>query len=153
MTTEMIKHDQAIKHAAERCQARGERFTAGRREVFALLLDAGRPVTAYQLLDTLRESQSGAQPPTVYRALEFLQRVGLIHRIDATNSYLPCAMECCGEHHEKPPQLLVCNHCGAATEMPLPEGVYETLCEAAEAAGFELGDKPLALNGLCDRCH
>lgn len=148
-----MNNETVLKHAADRCQTLGERFTPQRRRIMALLLEYAEPVTAYQLLDKLREEMPGAQPPTVYRALEFLQRVGLIHRIDATNSYLPCAMECCGEHHELPPQLLVCSRCGKATELALPEGVYETLSESAQQAGFALGDKPLALNGVCQKCH
>lgn len=153
MKAEIVSTETILKHAADRCGALGERFTAQRRQVLSLILAHDEPVTAYQLLDRLREEMPGAQPPTVYRALEFLQRVGLIHRIDATNSYLPCAMECCGEHHDMPPQLLVCNRCGKATELALPEGVYETLAESAQKAGFELGDKPLALNGVCEHCH
>ena len=142
----------ALSQAAEHCSALGERFTAQRRQVLELLLRLGQPVTAYQLLEALRAELPGAQPPTVYRALEFLQRVELVHRIDANNTWVPCALDC-GEHHQGKPQLLVCGECGAARELPLPEDLHSALAREAARAGFELDDRPLALQGTCERCR
>ncbi len=152
MTQTLSRVDAALEQAAEHCNALGERFTPQRKQVLALLLEIGQPVTAYQLLEHLREQMPGAQPPTVYRALEFLQRVELVHRIDANNTWLPCALDC-GEHEHGKPQLLVCADCGRARELPLPEELHRALAREAARAGFQLDDRPLALQGICEQCR
>ncbi len=47
-------------------------------------------ISAYDLLDLLREIEPQAKPPTVYRGLEFLMEQGFIHKIESTNSYVVC---------------------------------------------------------------
>ena len=56
--------------------ARSERLTNSRRRVLELLLEAGVPLKAYDLIATYSGDGEAAKPPTVYRALEFLERVG-----------------------------------------------------------------------------
>ena len=68
-----------LEHAGQICGAKGARLTDLRRQVLGLILDAGGPAGAYDLLDRLRATRVGAAPPTVYRALEFLLENGLIH--------------------------------------------------------------------------
>lgn len=148
--------DRALAHAAEHCEAHGARFTPARRRVLAILLGQGQPLTAYQLLDLLRDHQPGAQPPTVYRALDFLMRNELVHRIESTNSYLPCNHQHCGHHHpegEHWPQFLLCDRCGETREVPLDSALRQALTRQAREYGFEVGARPLELHGLCPGCR
>ena len=69
--------------AAERyCTDAGLRLTPVRRRVLALLLAEHRARGAYELLDALRCEGLGSQPPVVYRALAFLMKHGLAHKIE-----------------------------------------------------------------------
>src|SRR5690606_15353556 len=72
------------------CEARGSRLTPLRRRVLEILLQQGRSVKAYELLELMRDDQAGAAPPTVYRALDFLVEEGLAHRLDAINAWSAC---------------------------------------------------------------
>src|SRR5581483_8522848 len=83
--------DDALAAAERQCAARGARLTEQRRRVLELIWKSHAPVGAYTLLDRLREGGVRAQPPTVYRALEFLVENGLIHRIESLNAYVGCA--------------------------------------------------------------
>ncbi len=47
-------------------------------------------ISAYDLLDLLREAEPQAKPPTVYRALDFLLEQGFVHKVESTNSYVLC---------------------------------------------------------------
>src|SRR5690606_26104114 len=74
---------EAIRH----CEQRGTRLTPIRQHVLTLLLEAGRSLKAYELLEAMKQLYPQAKPPTVYRALDFLVEEGLIHRLDAVNAW------------------------------------------------------------------
>jgi len=76
--------------AAQLCRDAGERFTPLRAHVFALIIQDGGAVKAYDLLDRLKPDVGSPKPPTVYRALDFLSKIGLIHRIEALNAFIAC---------------------------------------------------------------
>jgi len=82
--------EERLEAARKICQARGERFTTLRAHVFELIIDDGGAVKAYDLLDRLRPEVGSPKPPTVYRALEFLSRLGLVHRVEALNAFIAC---------------------------------------------------------------
>ena len=77
-----------IAAARTACEAAGERFTALRAHVFELIIEDGGAVKAYDLLDRLRPEVGSPKPPTVYRALEFLSRLGFGHRVEALNAFI-----------------------------------------------------------------
>ena len=64
--------DRALAAAAARVAAAGERLTQPRRRVLALLLAAGAPAKAYDLVANFHPDPRVAKPATVYRALQFL---------------------------------------------------------------------------------
>ena len=74
--------ERALGASERRIADAGERMTAPRRRVLTLLLEAGEPVKAYDLIARFGGAEGqAAKPPTVYRALDFLERLGLAHRI------------------------------------------------------------------------
>ena len=68
----------------------GERFTPLRSHVLELIISDGGAIKAYDLLDRLSPDLGSPKPPTVYRALEFLSKHGLIHRVEALNAFIAC---------------------------------------------------------------
>jgi len=98
--------------AAERfCARRKLSLTPVRRRVLELLMEAGGPVKAYDLLAALKPN-GGAQPPTVYRALDFLTAAGLAHKVEALNAYTACLHAADGGAA----QFFICEACGAVEE-------------------------------------
>ena len=79
-----------LKAAEGLCVAERQRLTEPRRRALEMLLRAGQPVKAYDLLPKFHAGGRAAKPPTVYRALEFLERHGLAHRIESLNAYVAC---------------------------------------------------------------
>jgi Fur family zinc uptake transcriptional regulator len=73
----------ALSAAEGRCQEIQERLTSTRRRVLELLLEGDGPLKAYDLIAAFGEGGEPAKPPTVYRALEFLERLGFAHRIES----------------------------------------------------------------------
>ena len=73
--------DAFLNEAETLVARRGQRMTRIRRKVLRLLLESHAPAKAYDLLGNL-DGEGSAKPPTIYRALDFLQETGLAHKID-----------------------------------------------------------------------
>ena len=135
-----------LKLADARCAEADQRLTAPRRRVLELLLEAGQPVKAYDLIAAFGEDGSPAKPPTVYRALDFLERQGFAHRIESLNAYLACRQG--PEAHAA--AFLICDCCGDAREVE-PVG-SERLIALAERAGYSVEMVTLEAHGRCAVC-
>ncbi len=104
----------ALAAAETLCNQRGERLTPVRRRVLELVLTADAPVKAYDLLEALKPGEGSAKPPTVYRALDFLMGVGLVHKIEALNAFVGCTHS----HGCGGAGLFICTNCGMVEERP-----------------------------------
>src|SRR5215471_8578026 len=133
---------QALSAAERRCAATHERLTTPRRRVLELLLESHGPLKAYDLIAAFGGRGEPAKPPTVYRALEFLERLGFAHRIESLNAYVPCRLE--GEGHAA--AFLICDCCGAAEEF---EPDFAPGLAAAKAKGYAVATVTLEARGLC----
>lgn len=137
---------QALSLAESRCAVTQERLTAPRRRVLELLLEANGPQKAYDLIAAFGEHGEPAKPPTVYRALEFLERLGFAHRIESLNAYVPCRID--GKGHRA--AFLICDCCGAAEEF---EPDFESQLNAAAKAGYQVSSITLEARGRCAACR
>lgn len=117
------------------------------RKVYAALKSAGRPMTAYQLIDSLRE-QGISAPPTVYRALARLMDKGLAHRIESVNAYVACAAK---HAHKGSVVFTICDGCGKADEV-VDEAVGADLTRCAVEHDFIVERASLELRGRCRAC-
>lgn len=149
MVNNRSKISKRVNQAKAICEEQGLRLTQIRQRVFELLLEEDGPCTAYQLLDLLKTEQQAAAPPTVYRALEFLLRAGLIHRIDYNNSYLVC------DHldHDHTAQFLICDDCGSVAEMNMETKLLNSMVKKASATGFKVSQGTLEIHGQCSNCQ
>lgn len=136
---------QALGAAENRCVTSHERLTAPRRRVLELLLASDAPLKAYDLIAAFGEHGEPAKPPTVYRALEFLERLGFAHRIESLNAYVPCRIE--GGHVAA---FLICDCCGEAAEFQ-PD--LSASLEAAAGTGYAVRAITLEARGLCGACR
>ena len=136
----------ALAAADDRCARAGERMTQPRRRALELLLGAGRPMKAYDLIDSFGEDGRAAKPPTVYRALDFLSKQGLAHRIEVLNAYVACEL---GERRHSA-AFLICDCCGATEEIePFSS---DQIRAAAATAGYVIEQVTIEARGRCPAC-
>ncbi len=139
----------ALARAEQLCRERGVRLTEIRRQVLEVIWSGHRPLGAYDILAILANRRGGKpQPPTVYRALEFLQEQGLVHRVQSLNAFVGCPLP--EEHHSC--QLLLCRACGDAAELVEEAGLTRLRADA-EATGFKVEGVMVELTGLCPACQ
>ena len=141
-------HAEAQQLAEEICRRVGARLTRLRRNVFMLVFSAERPLTAYEILDLLRPDDPSATPAGVYRSLDFLTELGLVHRIESAKSFIACAMP----DHSHPSQMLVCRRCGTVVETE-DSGVAKATESLGRRLGFALDRSTVEFVGLCSSCR
>lgn len=139
--------EQLIQRAEAMCERRGVRLTPTRKDVFILLSKHDGAIGAYDLLEKLKKEMPNAKPPTIYRALEFLQTQGFVHKISSSNAYVLCS------HFEKqhPVQMLICSHCGNVQEIH-SKGLHEEFLEQAQHKGFTVQKQTVEAIGICSLC-
>jgi Fur family zinc uptake transcriptional regulator len=126
---------------------RGRADDAGAAAGARTAAGAGEPVKAYDLIARFGEDGQPAKPPTVYRALEFLERKGLAHRIASISAYVACT----SGSVDHAAAFLICDCCGATTEVSAP--VADELGRAADAAGYVIVRTTIEAHGRCPACR
>jgi Fur family ferric uptake transcriptional regulator/Fur family zinc uptake transcriptional regulator len=134
--------------ATQLLKTNGLRRTSAREAILQLLATAGRPLSHHEILNEQKGSGSFDRV-TVYRTLETLHQVGLLHRIqgrDGTWRFCRHKSESpgkCGGNHIH----FLCSNCDQMSclpEQPLP------WIEAP--AGAVIHSKQLVVHGFCATC-
>ncbi len=124
-------------------------LTAAQDRVLAELRHADRPLSAYALRDRLG-GQPRLAPMQVYRALDRLMALGLVHRLESLNAYLACTRG--DAHGADPVAFAICRSCGQVDELEA-QTVRRVLRSAAASRSFEIEAAMLELTGLCRTCR
>lgn len=135
-----------LAEAEQAVEKKGQKLTKIRRKVLHLLLESEEPAKAYDLLANL-DGEGAAKPPTVYRALDFLQDMGLAHKIESLNAYVACGHT----SHAHSAVFIICETCGAAEELHAVE-TGNAMRTEAEAAGFTIRSTVIEARGICRKC-
>jgi Fur family zinc uptake transcriptional regulator len=138
---------QALDDAKELCHARNLRFTPIRELVLKTIWQSHKPLGAYELLPALAEAGFNSAPPTVYRALDFLQEQGLVHRIALLNAFIGCPHP--NEAHDG--SFLICSQCSNTVEMDTTR-ISEEVNKQAEGLGFAPEQQSIEILGTCPEC-
>jgi Fur family zinc uptake transcriptional regulator len=140
--------DRTLSRAADIAAAKGARLTPTRQRALEILLESHVAIGAYDLLDRLKVEGLGDRPVIAYRALEFLQKHGLAHRIEGINAFVACT-------HPDPdhrPAFVVCRHCRTVSEADMDKASL-ALAKSAAAAGINVESTVLEAIGLCSSCQ
>lgn len=140
--------DSAITQAQKLCQQRGVRLTRIRQRVLELVWQSHQPLGAYTLLSLLAEEGFNSAPPTIYRALEFLQHEGLIHKLASVNAYTGCTNP--GAPHEG--HFFLCLSCHQALELDTST-LQDSLQNSADNHGFSIAQQTIEITGYCAQCQ
>jgi Fur family zinc uptake transcriptional regulator len=127
-------------------------LTRNQALVFGRLTEAEAPLSAYTILDQLRNDGLRA-PLQVYRALDKLVEYGLVHRLESLNAFVACnhpAGENSGASHGTV-AFAICEECGGVTEFA-EQDVVKRLQGWARTEGFHAHSTVIELRGLCENC-
>ena len=142
--------DTALTTAKQLCASRDVKLTPLRAQVLQLVWHSHKPLGAYAILDLLvaqTPEKKRQAPPTVYRALEFLQQQGLVHRINSLNAFIGCSQP----HAYHNSHFLICRRCETALEIA-DENIAAAVHEIANKAQFGDPQACIEITGLCPNC-
>lgn len=137
-----------LSRAERTCERQGARLTGQRRDILNCVAQSHSAVGAYDIIERMAEKGSRPAPITVYRALEFLEAQGLVHRIESRNAFVACTHP----HDGRPAAMLVCEACGLVAELDVPE-LFAGLEAAAEGQGFRPARTVVEMSGRCSACR
>ena len=134
------------------------RLSKNDRAVLGVLKQANAALGAYDILDSLRPAGMRA-PLQVYRALNRLMALGLVHRIESLNAFVACAQGSDAHHTGPHPHLVdhctaafaICNDCGHVDEFTDPS-IDTGVCAWADRSAFTVDHVTLEIRGLCAGC-
>jgi Fur family transcriptional regulator, zinc uptake regulator len=132
-----------IARAEKACASR---LTKQRKDVLTCVAESHAAVGAYDVIERMAAYGPRPAPITVYRALDFLLKHNLVHKIESRNAFVACACD----HRNAQPALLICENCGNVDEIIQPANT--DLQNAALAHGFEIKRAVIELSGICSSC-
>ena len=107
-----------------------------------------QPLTAYTILDNLRENGIKA-PLQVYRALDYLVKLNKVHKIDSMNAFIAC-----NDHECENPEFIaftICDGCANVSEVK-DKSISSSLSKIKKKSGFTTRKTSLEFHGLCKDC-
>ncbi len=113
--------------------------------VLQIICQHEEAVNAQEILENLKTINTKANRMTIHRALEYLNKAGIIHKISFNNTYVPCTHL---EQHNC--QLLVCIKCNKKIEFSSSK-ILQSLKKAAQEYHFFI-NSPLEIMGYCQGC-
>ena len=137
-----------IEHAEAAMRRAGHRSSAPRTAIVETLGSHGCLLTAREIAERLSEKGRDIGVATVYRSLELLAGLGLVHRVETgegTTRYEPAHPS--GEHHHH----LICNLCGRVSAFEDP-ALERSLEKMERRLRFRVESHDVALRGTCVAC-
>lgn len=116
------------------------------KAVLGALKTSDQPLSAYDILERVRNSGIRA-PMQVYRSLERLESLGMVHRIEALNAFVACSETA----HGHKPGFVICRDCGMVKEFE--DGRLGDIVNHAAGKEFAIEDISVEVLGHCGDCR
>ena len=136
------------EHALRTLEREGYRTGAARRTVVELLGRQDCCLSAKEITTQLREEGREVGLASVYRALELLDGLRLVQRLDAGEGVVRYEPADTGEGHH---HHIVCETCGGVASYA-DEALEQAIHSLAERLSWDVGSHDGVLRGRCPAC-
>ncbi len=127
-------------------RARGCRLSASREALLTVVAKAKQPLSAAAIIKSAAIKRTGSDRATVYRALAFWEREGVIESLRLEGDERLYHLNLHHHHH------LVCTACQQVFSVHACQSLRKTEAEITRATGFQVQRHVLEFYGLCHRC-
>lgn len=139
-----------VSYALEQLANAGLKITQPRRMLVELLAKSDKVLSPYDMKDVLEKRGIRADVVTIYRVMEVLDAINLVHKVLAFNGYIRCNTEkMAGSdcHH-----YLLCQRCHRVEEVE-GENLDQLEKKIARNHHFQVQSHYLEFMGLCQKCN
>lgn len=127
----------------EKLKKAGYRITKSRRAVISIL-EENEDLNAKEILNSLKKQGTGTDIATVYRVLDLLFKLGIVHRSNFTQQHAHFGF--------RKPMHMICRNCGKIIEKNnLKKDLKEVLNDIL-GGEFTAQDVSVEVYGLCIDC-
>ncbi len=136
------------EHALAALQTAGYRRGGARTAVVEALAHHDCAVTALELDDELRRRRPAVGRASIYRALEQLERLGLLRRLEVARGVAGYErVDPGGEHHHH----AICRSCGRMIPFEDPS-LERAIDRVSGRMSFDAAEHEVTIRGCCERC-
>lgn len=135
------------EHAHRELSRAGHRTGGARQEVLGLLSQQDCCLSAQAIFDQLRADGRSVGLASVYRALDLLTQLKLVHRLDVDGIACYEPADPAGEHHHH----VICDDCGRISRFE-DQQLEEAIDGVAGKLGFDVDAHDVVLRGHCPDC-
>jgi len=146
------RHNHCISKAKTRfidqLKKMGKSIGRNDEPVLNLLLSNHRIFSAYDIAERISELGKRVQPIQIYRSLDKLMALGLVHRLSTKNGFIACYED--GECVTG--QFLICTECESVKEID-SQLLDKEIKGSAKKNNFSVASKSIEVLGLCGNCQ
>ena len=136
------------EHALAALAEAGYRRGGARTAVVEALADHDCAVTALDLDEELRRRKPAVGRASVYRALEQLEQLGLVQRVEVCRGTAGFErIDPTGHHHHH----AICQDCGRMVPFE-DQKLEKALAQVAGTMSFDVTEHDVVLRGRCEHC-
>ncbi len=140
-----------VEIANESLKAASFKITKPRLAVINCLADSNLPLSPKKVFEKIKNSgDDDIDQVSVYRALDSLREVGVIHQVFPSGDYVSCQTGC-----EKEPShiLTQCVSCGVISEVALgTDFIHDLFQKILTQTQFKPQSHVMQINGICAEC-
>jgi Fur family zinc uptake transcriptional regulator len=132
----------------DRVSEKGRSIGINEKPILNLLLSNHRIFSAYDIADTISTIGKRVQPTQIYRSLEKLMDIGVVHRLFTRNGFIACYED--GDCTSG--QFLICTECDSVEEIE-SQLIDNEIENSAQENNFSIINKSVEVLGHCNVCQ
>jgi Fur family ferric uptake transcriptional regulator len=133
----------------EALKEHGHRMTKVRRAMLDILCKSKVPISAAEIINSLKRRSLDVNKTTVYREIDFLQAEKILREVDLLDGKK--RYEVLGEHDHH--HHMICTACKAIRCMDMHNDLDELEAEIMRKFHFKVTSHTLEFFGVCENCQ
>jgi Fur family ferric uptake transcriptional regulator len=146
------RHRDYVDHSVDVLRQAGGRITKPRLAVIECLANSEQALSPAAVMDRIRKSPAPTDVDlaTVYRNLEALETLGLVHRVGPNGEFVACGHAACKvELH----LIVHCRRCDRTEELDVPEEMLGPVKRFIQKrTGYHFDEHFMQMSGSCREC-
>ena len=117
--------------------------------IYSIIKDSSKPISALEILETLKSKNNKLHKTTIYRTLEKLLDMDLINKVSSVSGIV--YYESLDEHHIH----IECSKCKSVkciNDQEIEKKLYE-IEALIKLKGFKVKQEDLSFQGVCNSCN